>query len=788
MPYELRTLGGLDLSGPDGASVDPMLAHSKGMALLAILAVDAREEPVSRSDVAALLWPNRSEERAQNALRITLTRIRQDADPALVEGKREATLRMNPDVVEVDWWALEDARSAGDDARLLDTYRGHFLEGFRLSGVAPFERWADRHRESARDAAHDAALAVAGEARERGELARAVEAYRQATELRPLREEAVQGLILSLAEDGRTAEAIRRYRRFRERRREELGLEPPEELETLVERIRAGELSEGPPSAEPPELPAARETPADPAGSRGERDRRTPEEPVEGARSRKRPLAAVLTLVLAALAGWIAWQALNGDGAAAGNRGQTVAVLPFTPIGTAGETGVFADGLHSDLVTRLSGASALTVISSTSVQRFRDRDLPLPTIADTLGARWVLEGEVQQVGDRIAVNVQLIDPRTDTHAWAESFRRELTADNYFALQDDISGRVVEVLEARVGGELAHRRRQTGDLDAYRHYVRGRSLLEQRDPPQMEKSLAYFDHALRADSSYALAWAGRANALSILARYPGFGSDTLLPRADTAVRRALELDPELAEAHAARGRLHMYRREGPRALRAFGRAIELRPSFAEAWAWLAKLQLSLGMAGEALASAERAAELDPLSTENLGTLSWAYLADGDPERALAVGRRVTELQQDAEGPSVYARIALAHVGRVEELRRATYASDLDAESAPLLAAELPAATGDSSAARDWLHRLDDDESPFLRAWMHAALGRPDTALAVLRRHYPRRDRPWDPPYTIYLRYFWTGTLGEVRALPAYDSLLREVNVTWGLNPDGSLPGS
>ena len=779
MPYELRTLGGLDLSGPDGASVEPMLAHSKGMALLAILAVDACEEPLARSDVAALLWPDRSEERAQNALRITLTRIRQDADPALVEGKRERELRLNPDVVDVDWWAFEDARSTGESARLLDLYRGHFLDGFRLSGVAPFERWADRHRERARDAAHDAALEVAGEARERGELTRAVEGYRDAVELRPLREEAVHGLILTLAEDGRTAEAIRRYRRFRERRREELGLEPPEELETLVERIRAGEPSEVAPSAGP-------DAPVDSTDVPGKGGHGATGEPVGGPRSGKRRLTVVLVLLLVTLGGWGAWQLLaSPDSATEGDRRRTVAVLPFTPIGPEGETGVFTEGLHSDLVTRLSGASTLTVISNTSVQRFRDRDLPLPTIADTLGARWVLEGEVQQVGDRIAVNVQLIDPRTDTHAWAESFRRQLTADNYFALQDEISGRVAEVLEARVGAEFEDRRRPTGDLDAYRHYVRGRSLLEQRDPPQMEKSLAYFDQALQADSSYALAWAGRANALSILARYPGFGPDTLLPKADTAVQRALVMEPELAEAHAARGRLHMYRREGPEALRAFDRAIELRPSFAEAWAWLAKLQLSLGMAEEALSKAERAVEIDPLSIENQGTLSWAWLANGDAERALAVGRRVSQLEQDVEGPSLYARLALSHLPRLEELRRATREVELSAEEAPVLAVQLVAA-GDSSAARHWLAALDAEEAPFLVAWMQAALGRPDTALAVVRRHYPRMERPWDPPYTVYLRYFWPRTLDSVRSLPGYDSLLREMNVTWGLNPDGSLP--
>ncbi|MDX1578624.1 MAG: tetratricopeptide repeat protein [Gemmatimonadota bacterium] len=493
---------------------------------------------------------------------------------------------------------------------------------------------------------------------------------------------------------------------------------------------------------------------------------------------------APLAVVLAALAAWGVWQASGADDAGAVPEEQrSIAVLPFTPIGVDEEPDVFAEGLHSDLVTRLSTASTLDVISITSVRQFRDRNVSLPTIADTLGARWVLEGEVQRRGDRLGVNVQLIDPRTDRHVWAESFRRDLTAENYFALQDEISGHVVDVLDARLGQAVTRPRGPIEDLEAYRFYVRGRSLLEQRDPEQMRRSLEYFDQALATDSAYARAWAGRANALSILARYPTFGPDTLLPKAEEAVRRALELDSDRGEAHAALGRLHMYRREGPAALDAFRRAIELQPSFAEAHAWLAKLQLSLGMPEEALASVHRAVKLDPLSPENLGTLVFVLLAGDRPDSALAVSRRIGDL---AEGSGwIYEAHVHGHQGRLEEMRSAFQRSGSELRELPVYATRA-AALGEPSLAREMLDELRPGEEPFEAALLRAGLGDADRALELLGALYPRDDRPWDLFYSVYLRYLWPATLDPVRELPGYDSLIREMNVEWGLTPEGSLP--
>lgn len=796
VPYQLRTFGGLDLRGSDGEPVEPILAHSKGMALLVYLAVEAVESGIARSKVAALLWPDREEQRARNALRSTLTRMRQAADVSPLEGKGERALRPAWDQLEADVCAFREALGRGDPERALELYRGDFLAGFQVADAPPFERWADEQRERLRDEAHEAAVSVGQAARASGDLEAATEAFRRALELRPFREEGALGLVRTLAERGRTAEALQCFEAFRARREEELELAPSEELQALVERIRSGDVARADEServGSGPELHD--EAPEEENREAGEPGKSVQHEegPTESGPWRHFGLLAGATLVLAAGALGL-WQLLGPEGepatTAAGDR--SVAVLPFEAIGTE-DPGSIAAGLHSDLLTRLSNVSALEVVSGTSVNRFRDAALPLPVIADSLGVTWVVEGEVQRSGGAIEIHVQLIDPSTDTHAWAETYRRELTAASLFDLQGEISRSVARALATRIadaeGRRLGHW--PTENLEAYRFYVRGRSLMEQRFPAELLRALEYFDQALAVDSSYALAWAGRANALSHLARRSGFEPDTLLPAAREATERALQLKPDLAEASVAMGRLRMYGGDAPAALRAFERAIELRPSYAAAHVWLAKLQLSIGRPGAALEHGERAVQLDPLSRENYGTLVWALVANGRYVRALAVARRASELRsglRDGTGhPPGDEMIALSHLGRLDEMEAHVAESELAPDQAPIFAMSA-AAAGDTANAVAMLSRIATGDAPTFAGFLHAALGHEDRALTLLRERYPRTNTPWDSWGSIHLRYFWPEILGPLREEPGFEALMADIDRHWGLSPDAGLPDS
>ncbi len=795
---ELQTFGGLELRTEAGEGVEALAGRTKCLALLAYLAVEAPDGHVPREQVAALLWPGGTDERARASLRAALSQIRQATGPVLVAGEGTSRVGLVRDHLRADVTVFREALAAGEEARALEIYGGDFLAGVRVQGAGRFQRWADRQRGHLRQQAYEAALSVGAAARATDDLAAAEAAYRRALDLAPLREEAAEKLLRTLADRGRAADAVQLYEAFRARREAELEMAPSEELDAWVEGLK-----QAPPAAfgATEEGDPAEEVPGPEAGGSSEEAlevRPSPDTDVpvgatasRWARFRRRTLLGALAavgLVSAALAG--AWYLVGpgGEAAAVAAGDRSVAVLPFEATGTE-DPGPTAAGLQSDLLTRLSAVGDLKVISATSVERFREADLPLPAIADSLGVTWVLEGHVQRAGEGIEVHAQLIDPRTDTHAWAETYRRELTAENLFELQGDITRRIVESLETRLTGVEEDRldRRATGSLQAHRFYVRGRSLLEQREVPYIRRSLDYFEQALAEDSSYALAWAGIADALSLVPYRDrgGTNPDTLLPRAREAALRALEIAPDLAEGHVARGRLHMYRREGPLALRDFRRAIELKPSLAAAHAWLAKLWLSLGYPGEALEAAQRSVELDPLSEENLATLCWTLLATDRPERALEVVDRIVRLRDPGGSAPLYRVMVLAHLDRLDEMGRTIEEWGVPKQVIPF-AATHQAVTGNPAAAERLLAEAGPETPLLTLLALHSSLGQRDRAFEILGDAYPREDRLWDVDLTIVIRYFFPATFRPLREDPRFEAYLEEVHTHWGLDPDGSLP--
>ncbi|MEE8193847.1 MAG: hypothetical protein V3T74_13985, partial [Gemmatimonadales bacterium] len=377
-----------------------------------------------------------------------------------------------------------------------------------------------------------------------------------------------------------------------------------------------------------------------PADKEREREEREPQ-PLSQRRSR---LAVKVLVALGLLAGVAAggWHLLGGGEPAVPDR--SIAVLPFETLGMA-NTNAFTDGIHVGVLTRLSNVSGLDVISRTSVMRYRSPEKSLPAIARELGVAWVLRGEVQEIADQVLVNARLVNARTDLQVWAADYRRKLTAENVFQIQTEITRQIARALETRLSPQEERRveRTPTESLDSYRLYAQGRVQLDQRTEQGMRRAVDYFRRAIARDSSYALAWVGVADGLALLYDYGYEDADSVLSRAGHAGRRALELDPTLAEAHASLGLLHSVRQEGPEAVRQLRRAIELRPSYAEANNWLSWVHQLLGHRKEALESAKRAVELDPLSPEAVSNLSLSYLANGESEQALVEALRVRELQ-------------------------------------------------------------------------------------------------------------------------------------------------
>lgn len=234
---------------------------------------------------------------------------------------------------------------------------------------------------------------------------------------------------------------------------------------------------------------------------------------------------------------------------------QSVAVLPFRNLSGDPLADPFVNGIHDDLLTQLSRIGSLRTISRTSVMRFRDLDLPVPEIARELGVNAVLEGGVQRLEDRIRVNAQLIDSKDDSHLWAETYDRKLTAANIFAIQSDIARAIADALRARLTGEekRALNAVPTRNLAAYDAYVNARASVEGISDESYARALEQFQFATELDPEFAAAWAGQCT--TYLRMYKRDSNRAHFDAAENACARALELDDSRAEVYVALGGLY-----------------------------------------------------------------------------------------------------------------------------------------------------------------------------------------------------------------------------------------
>lgn len=307
---------------------------------------------------------------------------------------------------------------------------------------------------------------------------------------------------------------------------------------------------------------------------------------------------------------------------AAGRTDRSIAVLPFRNRSALPEDEFFVDGIHDDILTRLANISSFDkVISRTSVERYRDTTIPIPQIGRDLGVAVIIEGGVQRAGDSVRINVQLIEAATDDHQWAKTYERELTAENVFAIQAEISEAIVNEMQAT----LSPREQEhldaipTKSIEALEHYFRGRDLLRTRRSSSLRNALDQLNAAVAIDPNFVQAHATLAEAYVLVS---GYGDVVSVDEAGLKARehaaRALALDPESGEAYSALGAIEELS-DPVAAESAYRKAISLSPNNAFAhynYCWL--LGVSLGEYARALERCEKALELDPLSPIYMNT--------------------------------------------------------------------------------------------------------------------------------------------------------------------------
>jgi adenylate cyclase len=339
------------------------------------------------------------------------------------------------------------------------------------------------------------------------------------------------------------------------------------------------------------------------------------------------------------------------------SRRERLAVLPLDNISPDSNDEYFAEGLTEELITVLSRVKGLEVIARTSVLRYKEGAKQVAMIANELRVGSVLEGSVRKAGNRVRVTVQLINTSNEAHVWSETYDRQL--DDIFAVQTDIAEKVAEALRLEFSTSGGRLDRPTQNLEAYTLWLKGEFATTKLNKESLLRGIGFYEKAVALAPDFAQCYADLAHAWVILGFFELMPSDEAFARAKYFAARALELDNELAEGHVAMGRiLRMYEWRYSEADDELRRAVELEPNLAHARAFRAQGLLSLGRQEEAAKEARRALELDPFSVVTCQILGTIYLYSGRYDDAIELYERALEI--DPSSPFPLGNLGLSYV--------------------------------------------------------------------------------------------------------------------------------
>jgi serine/threonine-protein kinase len=472
-------------------------------------------------------------------------------------------------------------------------------------------------------------------------------------------------------------------------------------------------------------------------------------------------IAAVALIIAAAAFAYVLYFARSAGAI------DSIAVLPLANAGDDPNVEYLSDGISEALINSLTELRQLKVVARSTAFRYRGKDDDPQTVGRELNVRAVLTGRVRQMGDRLDIQVDLVDATTGAQIWGEKYERKVS--DMLSIKQAIAREVTEKLRLRLSGEDEQRlvRRDTTNAEAYQLYLRGRFHWNKRTVKELQKAIEFFRQAVTVDPDYALGYAGLADGYTQFSQFSDVPSREVMPKAKEAALKAISLDDLLAEAHAALGLiLFLYDYDFAGAEREFKRAIELNPNYASAHHFYARLLSALGRHEESFAQVRLALEIDPLALP----LNWFY------GHAFFLSRRYDEsidqlkktLELDASFPGAYEWLArVYHVkGDYDQCVEvyAKYQELIGQQQTAALARESFARSGWQGFLRAMIKR--PDLGTYFRAVYYASLGEKDEAFAALDKGYENRD-----PFVMYLKV--DPRLDPLRDDPRYKALLQRI---------------
>jgi TolB-like protein/Tfp pilus assembly protein PilF len=545
------------------------------------------------------------------------------------------------------------------------------------------------------------------------------------------------------------------------------------------------ELLFGPANSDEPQTAILHETaPPDEAATRAQ-IHMTEAEPTtnSGGHSEKRgisthgaakPLIAGLVVALIALGGFLGYRYFSSGAGSVSI--DSIAVLPFQNVGGDPNFEYLSDGIAESLINSLTQIQQLKVVARNTAFRYKGKDVDAEQIGRELSVRAVLTGRVRQIGDKLNIQVDLVDTVTGAQLWGEEYDRPVA--DVLSIKQAIAREVTEKLRLRLSGEQQQQMiaRETTDAEAYQFYLRGRFYWNRRSADGLKRAISEFQQAVERDPNYALGHVGVADCYLILEEYAGLQATETLPKAQASIERALQIDSSLAEAHASKGLLYVQQWRWSESEEAFKKAIELNPKYPTTRHWYSIYLRVQRRHADGLREAKLGQEVDPLSPNISNNTAMLYLLNGDVDSAIREWQKVIELEPGFA--PAHSNVGLAYLKQQrndEAIITGRRALELNPGSSLHLSVlgYLYAVTGKQAEALQIAKELEAKSAQGesigqYTARVYAGLGDKDRAFAWLEKDFTNRSG-------LLPHITWWPFFDGIRTDPRYTDLVRRMNL-------------